>query len=711
MFRKKKIITLLVCVALIVPQSVFSKGQNIPYGNSIKNHNKAKYVAGEVIIKYKNSVTAAKAKTDISKKYFLKHKKDLSINNAELLSVSDNTDVDTMINKLKQDENIEIAQPNYLYYSQDISSDERSSEEWGLENSGRTIQGSLGISGIDINIKKAWTITQGSEDVVVGVIDTGIDINHPELKNRIWINKNEIPGNGVDDDNNGYVDDVYGWDFYNNDNTVFDAKDGDKHGTHVAGTIAAEINSIGIVGVAPKVKIMPLKFIGPFGGTTDDAIRTISYAKQMGVKILNNSWGGSGDDTLLKQAIEASGSLFVVAAGNEMSNNDINPSFPAAYDSQNILSVASVNNKGNLSWFSNYGVNSTDVAAPGEWILSTIPKNDDIGASVEYDNGMCKTLVQGFSLKNMVSQSQREDMLKRALDFFKVTNSDSILLISDDESSQTDADSETAICIKSLSNLGYDSKVYYIAKNQDGPDSGFLKNYKLVLWMTGLSEQSLLTKNDQYNLSDYLDNGGNLYISGNYLSGELYQTDFAKNYLHINYLQNEDNRSSLIGINSTEYEGGLYDLYNNYFDMIEPSDRLGKIVLNYAGNKDYSNSYEYLSGTSMATPHVTGIAALLLSKGVDKPEIIKDKILLGVQLLSSLNGKVLTEGMANAYNSLRYIKDFNDDKKIDTLDLAALAKNYNMKKSDVDWNKIYDLNGDGTIDIFDLVLMSKDLGN
>lgn len=153
-------------------------------------------------------------------------------------------------------------QPNYILYP-DTVTDPLYGELWGLKNTGQVISGVAGTPGIDINVENAWNITKGSSDIVVAIIDTGIDITHPDLVNNIWVNPGEISGDGIDNDGNGYVDDVNGWDFYNTDNTVFDPLDGDEHGTHVAGTIAGVANSIGVIGTAPNVKIMPLKFLGP----------------------------------------------------------------------------------------------------------------------------------------------------------------------------------------------------------------------------------------------------------------------------------------------------------------------------------------------------------------------------------------------------------------------------------------------------------------
>lgn len=228
-----------------------------------------------------------------------------------------------------------------------------------------------------IRPQSAWDSTTGSNAVVVAVLDTGVDYTHPDLSNRVWRNWGETPGNGVDDDHNGYVDDVYGWDFLNKDATVYDPADGDAHGTHVAGTIAAQgNNSTGVAGVNWNVQFMPLKFIGPSGGYTSDAITALNYAVANGASVVNASWGGTTYSGALKAAIDAAGNagvLFVTAAGNEGVNTDVNPHYPASYDSWNLISVMSINSTGNRSGFSNYGRWTVDIGAPGESILSTVP--------------------------------------------------------------------------------------------------------------------------------------------------------------------------------------------------------------------------------------------------------------------------------------------------------------------------------------------------
>jgi subtilisin family serine protease len=286
-----------------------------------------------------------------------------------------------MIRQLKANPAIEYAEPNYILKPSAVS-DPNYKYLWGLKNTGQSIIGVPGKSGIDIKAEAAWTKSKGSTSLIVGIIDTGIDINHPDLKDNIWKNPGETPNDGIDNDKNGYVDDVNGWNFFDDNNNVYYSAYEDDHGTHVAGTIAGRANTIGVIGVAPNVKVMPLKFLGPNGGYTDDAIEAINYAKARGIKITNNSWGGGSYSQALYDAIKNSNSLFVAAAGNDGYNADTYPAYPAAYDAVNILSVAAIDNTGNLASFSNYGVKSVDVAAPGVSILSSLPEN-----SYGYYNG------------------------------------------------------------------------------------------------------------------------------------------------------------------------------------------------------------------------------------------------------------------------------------------------------------------------------------
>lgn len=372
-----------------VVESVFSLGlfiYNMPVlalaaelGNSgvmatqakIQNNLK-KYKEGEIVVKFKSGRSALNLLQTRSK-YNLKEKRVLDHSTTKLLTFDPRTPVDQVIKELKDSGQVEYAEPNYVRKKASMT-DPLYGLQWGLRNTGQSIDSNPGTAGFDMGAEYAWSQTKGNTSVIVGVIDTGIDINHPELKGQIWKNPGEIPGDGIDNDNDGYIDDVYGWDFANDDNTVFDSADYDDHGTHVAGIIAAKNDSFGVVGVAPNVKIMPLKFLTADGGTIADEIEALSYAKAKGVKIINMSLGGYGFSQAEYDAIKNMDALIVAASGNEGANNDdSDPSYPASYDLPNIISVAAMDNNGQIPYWSNYGATTVDLAAPGVDIVSTIP--------------------------------------------------------------------------------------------------------------------------------------------------------------------------------------------------------------------------------------------------------------------------------------------------------------------------------------------------
>lgn len=232
------------------------------------------------------------------------------------------------------------------------------------------------VSGIDINAEDAWDIYDGGSEVIIALIDTGVDYTHEDLEDSIWINDDEIAGNNIDDDGNGYIDDTYGWNFYSDSSKVYTGEE-DDHGTHCAGTIAASSdNNTGIAGIAgdtENVQIMVLKALGGSdgSGTTEDVIEAINYAEENGASIVNLSLGTSNFDYALYLTMKSSGMLFVVAAGNDGADNDETATYPAAYDLGKIISVANLQCDGTLHYSSNYGESSVDIAAPGSYILST----------------------------------------------------------------------------------------------------------------------------------------------------------------------------------------------------------------------------------------------------------------------------------------------------------------------------------------------------
>lgn len=277
--------------------------------------------------------------------------------------------------RLRRDPRVAYAEPDARVYP--TTDDPGYGLLWGLNNTGQLVNDRPGTADVDVNEPQATSAVTADPDagpVVVAVTDSGVDVRHPDLSGAVWTNPGEIGGNGLDDDANGYVDDVSGWDFVSDDPGVYDDPVLDEHGTHVAGTIgASRDNRVGVAGVSPRVALMPLKFIGAEGGATSDAIRAIFYAADNGARVLNASWGGPEQSQSLRDAIAASGTVFVAAAGNDGADNDIDPDFPASYSLSNLISVAAVNNNGGLAGFSNFGATTVDLGAPGVDVLSTIP--------------------------------------------------------------------------------------------------------------------------------------------------------------------------------------------------------------------------------------------------------------------------------------------------------------------------------------------------
>ncbi|HPY59719.1 MAG TPA: S8 family serine peptidase [Methanospirillum sp.] len=361
--------------------------------DDLKSQSSAPYVPGEVIVKYKDGTVAALAAEGTGpvalKALGAEVATDFSaegLDNLQALDITGPISVKEAIAELENSPYVAYAEPNYIislslpetdpagsdeagdFSALTFPNDPKFADQWGLSNTGQT----GGVSGADIKALKGWEIAKGSDTIVVAVLDTGVDYTHPDLAGNIWVNPGEIPNNGIDDDGNGYVDDVYGYDFINNDN---DPMDDNGHGTHCAGIIGAiGNNGIGVAGVTWKVKIMPLKFLRADGtGDTAASLNAIAYARRMGADIISCSWGGKAKSQALGDAIASTNALFPCAAGNEGSDNDKTPHYPSGFDLPQIISVAASDAKDGIPAFSNYGATKVDVAAPGDWIMSTYP--------------------------------------------------------------------------------------------------------------------------------------------------------------------------------------------------------------------------------------------------------------------------------------------------------------------------------------------------
>ena len=338
-----------------------------------------KYVPGELLVKFRQGSPAEKRADALSR---ISASVEEQVLTAAMRRSGDNdgvylvkTGMDPMeaMKLMKGSADVAYAEPNWIYTYGAVSNDPyfTNNQLWGMK-------GSFGS-----NAEAAWIAgNTGSVNVYIGIIDEGYMYTHEDLVDNAGKNAGEIASNGKDDDGNGYIDDVYGWDFDGNNNSVFDGS-GDDHGTHVAGTIGgAGGNGKGVAGMCWNVKMLSAKFLGRNGGTTANAIKAVDYFTDLktrhGLNLVatNNSWGGGGFSQALQDAIERANAakiLFIAAAGNNSANNDVTANYPSNYGNANIIAVASITSTGALSSFSNYGATQVHLGAPGSGILSTVP--------------------------------------------------------------------------------------------------------------------------------------------------------------------------------------------------------------------------------------------------------------------------------------------------------------------------------------------------
>jgi subtilisin family serine protease len=586
------------------------------------------YVPGEILVKWKNWVDEpsielmhSRRRATVISTFHATHKKERVI---QQVRIRKGQTVEEALQEYRRDPLVEHAQPNYLYRFQTIPvtpNDPRFPELWGLHNTGQA----GGTVDADIDAPEAWGITPGSPAVIIAVIDTGVNYNHPELRDNMWINLSEFHGiAGVDDDRNTFIDDIHGWDFFDNDN---DPMDFNTHGTHVAGTIAARgHNSTGITGVMWNAQIMALKASGVAGFfPIADIVSAINYAVANGARIINASWGGLGGvdapGDILRDAIGAAGTagvLFVAAAGNDGTNNDLRPFFPASYTLPNIISVAATDQRDKLASFppiggSNFGEKSVHVAAPGVSILSTIP-TFSYGVSVTlYDSTGFEGDTVGRLPSGWVNIGPNNTWAVTSI--YSVSPPNSF------------ANRNYAHNLRSTTTLTYrDTRVAYTHK-----DSRYRFTFDIRYNLqAGFDFLDAVGSSDRVTW-DWFDS-----LTGS--SGGAFVADDLDCTGAVELFRAT---GAFLGF-------GIWSDGSITGEVYIDNLRLIREPISIA-----THDYTFYQGTSMAAPHVAGVAGLLLSRAPTLTVAqLKTSIMDGVDVRAGLRGRMVTGGRINAHTSL-----------------------------------------------------------
>ncbi|MCP4649637.1 MAG: S8 family serine peptidase [PVC group bacterium] len=603
--KKTIFCVLMIGFVLMSPENLFSAGGK----KTFKQIQKPKFVPGELLIKYKKTVGKYEKKMFriSSSLTILGNFKDIEVDHIKL---PEGVTVEEAMQRYKDNPEVEFVEPNYYRYSMSTPNDNNFGSLWGLNNTGQIVNTVSGAVDADIDAPEAWDITTGSSDVVIAVIDSGVDYNHPDLFANMWTNSGEIAGNSIDDDANGKVDDIYGWDFVNNDS---DPIDDNRHGTHVAGIIAGKgNNSIGGTGVCWNAKIMSLKVLNANGQGTSvtNVLSAITYANSKGADVINLSLGGGGYSTPEKAAIDASSAVVVCASGNDASDNDIVAVYPASYTSSNIIAVAATDQNDARAGFSNYGVTSVDVAAPGTNIFNTVPGSTTIWSD-NFDTGSAIGWTQGGTNATWSTTTERYYS-----PFYSLAESSYVSYLNNTDSWAITPAIDLSLASQAFlyflfdgsTEFGYDA--FYV---EASTDLSAWTNIPLYAYYYGYFDAGI-TGSPFYwtpvkaDLSAY-DGSSTVYIRFRFIS------------------------------DSNTVDDGFY------FDNI--------IVTNI--NQIYNGTTEYdtFLGTSMAAPHVSGVAALIKSHDPSMTNIeIKAAIEDSVDVKASLSGLVATGGRINAYNAI-----------------------------------------------------------
>lgn len=526
----------------------------------------------------------------------------------EVVKVDPRESEEVAAERFERDPRVLYAEPNAIRTLAAIPDDTLFGSMWGLHNTGQPVNGVSGTADADIDAPEAWDVTLGSDQVVVAVVDTGLAAGHPDIQPNLWVNPGETAGNGLDDDNSGLIDDVSGWDFADGDANPLDT---DGHGTHVAGTAAARGgNALGVTGVSQRSRIMPLKVFpdGGAGATNADIANAFVYAGAKGAKVANASLGGPGFSQAMSEAIAgAPGTLFVVAAGNDAQNNDAAGDYPCNFTHANLICVAATDQSDAFASFTNYGATSVDLAAPGVRTRSTYPAFEPVFTEDFTAND--------FATKWTVTGSwARTDEKTETGTGHSLTDSPGASYADNRSSANNYAQLANPIDLTGRQGcvLEFQSSINV----EVGRD--FLR-------LEASANGATWALVDSYSYAD----GSNWFPTSGSLAG------FSGAPVHIRFVLQSDASNSMMN------DGA-------HIDDVDVSC-LGA---------DFTTAYAYLSGTSMASPHVAGAAALVFSANPGAPvSFVRSALLSTVDPLPSGTdrARLVTGGRLNADRAVRYV--------------------------------------------------------
>lgn len=729
-----------------------------------------KYKKGELLVKFKDGVSESEANA-IHKDVGAIVKKTYKKTRVQLVQLPEVKDIQEAIDDYKKTAKVEYAEPNYwATIDSTTPNDPRFSKLWGLHNTGQT----GGTTDADVDATEAWDLFRVNSGVVVGVIDSGVDYKHVDLQENIWVNPFETPGDRIDNDGNGFVDDIHG---INAITLSGDPMDDYGHGTHVSGIIGAVGNNgEGVVGVNWHVKIMGLKCLDSDGHVLiSNALTCIEYVLDMkdrgvNIKVTNNSWGSTGYSSALYDAINelrSSGILFVASVGNSGTDNDISPRYPASYNLDNIIAVTATDHNDNLASFSNYGVTSVDLGAPGVDILSTLPLSytncdyvcnstlffDDMESGIGNwrtggtNNTWAITNEQSYSPSNAWSDSPNSYYLNYTDSYFMLANDLNLSGVTD----------EVVLSFNATYDLGAITDSLYVEVSGDGGatwqiirsliGSSPWKSFEFLVLPSNVKTSQFRCRfrliTDDFSVVDgvYIDDvrictlATTTYFSDNMESGEGNWTTSGTNNTwaitneqssspsnawsdspYANYLNNTYSFLTLAkDVNlfavtddvtiffNARHVLGAYDnvsvdisgnggalwlrigvldghTYWSTYRFAVPSDfKTSQFRCRFRLVTDYSfsydgvyiddvrivgmvptceivNNYDWYSGTSMATPHVVGAAALIWGYSPAANYLdVAGIMMTTVDPLASLNGITVSGGRLNLYNALQQV--------------------------------------------------------